>query len=341
MKRIVVIRLFLSFLFLAVLPAMAEVPTAEQVQTWTKEKVATFLQKYNLAYDEHDQALAQKAAEYQELAKDNAHYFGAKVNEFVDKAKEHLQKDQQASVHVDNIVADIRHRLRRLELQGALSRDNVDQSLEHVRRQLTQKKWITASHWHKIQKDIQAAFVPAEAVDHAWYQRILKPSPSKSGSQSLDRWLNNVRTHLAQLRVLTEDQVNQVVQQLRQAVTIHNLNKVASPHWYERLYHRLEKNANLSRSQLEDVKEVLSKQVSGFKVFASDYLGDKKDQATTWLDELHHQCDKAMVTTSGWMNDLLEGLGIRKKQGLLDHLNSGNHEKKKPRHAPLIPFSRS
>ncbi|KAI8073843.1 hypothetical protein BC940DRAFT_315447 [Gongronella butleri] len=330
MKRLLYAVILALVFVLAIAPiARADAPmSADKVQAWTKDKVSAFLQKYNLAYDDRDQTLAEKLAGYQQLAKENANYFGDKVNSFADKAKTRLQSDKEMSeAQIDKVVTDLRHRLRKLELQGELSRDNVEYHLDKWWRQ-SEKKGATASaKWQQIQDDVKSTFAAQKPT--AWYQRIFSAGPAPSSGQSIDRWLDNVRSQLVRAKKLSDEQVNQVIAQLRQAVTIKNLNKVASPHWYERLYHRIEKNAKLSQDQLESVKDDLSKQIDAYKIFAVDYAGDKKDDAMAWLEGIHHHCGKAMDSAYTWYDALLQKLGLQAKTKDKLILNSDGDWKKR------------
>ncbi|KAI8097656.1 uncharacterized protein BX664DRAFT_347617 [Halteromyces radiatus] len=285
----------------------------QEAADWTKDKVNAFLHKYNIGYDKQDDEskLTKKVQEYEKLARNNAHYFGTKVDHFINGIKINLEQQHEMTQHdIDGVLADVQHRLRQLELQGQLSRDKVDQAIDKVHHRLANKKSISESFWKTMKNDVSTQFAESYYRPTTWYQRIFSSSPSSSmksaaddAKASIDQWLDHVQDSLRDLKVLSENQVEAVMDQIRQAITDANINKIASKHWYERLYHRLEKKAKLTELQAEQIKDTLEREINAYKVFASDYVGSKVGQSKAWADDIYQQCCDMASSTKSSMED--------------------------------------
>ncbi|CAO3588247.1 unnamed protein product [Absidia cylindrospora] len=316
-KAILLSTLAILFVVYLVRPTLADrPPSPQEAVDWTKAKVNAFVNKYNLGYDKHvdESSLRQKVQEYEKAAKNNAQYFGAKVDHFINNIKIDLEKHHELSQHdMDGVVSNLQHSLRQLELQGQLTRDKVEQSIDKVQRQLANKKSISESSWKSIKNDVASQFTESY-YRPSWFQRVFSSSSSSSSSvksaasdakSSIDQWLDHVQDRLRDLRVLTDNQLQAVMDQLRQAVTHRNLHKLASKHWYERLYHRLEKKAKLTEAQKDQIKDALEEEVNSYKVFATDYLGTKVNQSKEWMDGVYHYCCEAVDSCKSSLEDWL------------------------------------
>ncbi|SAM07932.1 hypothetical protein [Absidia glauca] len=314
------------------LPTLADrPPTPQEAADWTKDRIHDFLHKYNLDNERNhlvdEAALKKKVQSYEKAAKNNAHYFGSKVDHFLNTIKNQLAKQSDLSQQdVDSVVSDLQYNLRHLELQGQLTRAKVEQRVDKLQRQLAKKKTISESSWNAIKNDVQADFAE-HYYRPSFFQRVFsshKPSAAESAKSSIDQWLDTVHDNLQDLRVMTDNQLQSVMDQLRQAITHANLHKVASKRWYDRLYHRLEKKAKLTEQQMDQIKETMEQQINSYKVFATDYVGTKSDESREWMDHVydccHHAYDVATSTLEDWLSyamarvhDAVKGLQHRQE----------------------------
>ncbi|KAI8334614.1 hypothetical protein BC941DRAFT_431683 [Chlamydoabsidia padenii] len=314
-KTLLLSSVALFLVLLLVRPTVADrAPSTQEAAEWTKDKIQGFLQKYNLDnyYNNNlvdEAALKQKLEEYQKTAKNNAHYFGAKVDHFTNSIKIELAKQTEISQHdMDGLVSDLQYHLRQLELQGQLTRDKVEQRVDKIQRKLAKNKSISESSWKAIKNNIQSEF-SEQYYRPTFFQRVFSsssPSTAQAAKSSIDQWLDSVHDRLQELRVLTDNQLQSVMEQLRQAVTHNNLHKVASKRWYERLYNRLQKRAKLTEKQMEQIKDTMESQVNSYKVFATDYVGTKTDQSKEWMEHLydycHHAIEAATASVEDWVS---------------------------------------
>lgn len=305
-------------------PTVADHLPSHDASHWTTEKVNAFMKKHNLGYDKHvdESLLSKKIQHYEQTAKDTARHFGVQVDHFTNAIKNQLEKQKALTQHdIDYLISDIRHHLRQLELQGQLSGDKVSQALDKVRRQVSNKKTMTDSSWKSIKNDAIARFHRHEQTP-IW-QRVFSSSSSPPSvnqvKQSIDQWLDQVQTQLQSLQVMTDQQLVSVMDQLRRAVTRKNIDRLASPHWYERLYYRLALKAELTEKQLERIKDTLEQEVNAYKVFASDYLTHRLTRGT-FYDRCCQMADTARATIEDWVDDTLTWLSGAKNKQVIERM---------------------
>ncbi|ORZ24154.1 hypothetical protein BCR42DRAFT_446125 [Absidia repens] len=280
-------------------PSLADLPPkTHEAADWTKDKVNAFLSKYNLGYDKRvDEArLAKKIQGYEMSAKNNAQYFGAKVDRFINSIKIRLEQQHNLSKQdLDSFINIIQNSLRQLELKGQLTGDRVGQAIDKVQRQMAHKKSITEGLWESIKNEVGSQFIGAHHYP-SLLQRVFSASSSSLKSttsdtkSSVDQWLEHVHENLLELKVLNERQMQSVLDQLRYAITKKNIHKLASAKWYNHLYHRLQRKGKLTEKQMDQIRETLEHEVNAYKVFAADYIGNKMEQSEQWVDDIYDHC---------------------------------------------------
>ncbi|SAM07650.1 hypothetical protein [Absidia glauca] len=306
-------------------PTVADLLPPHDASHWTAEKVNAFMKKHNLGYDKHvdESLMTKKIQHYEKAAMDTARHFGIQVDHFTKAIQNQLETQKTLTQQdIDYLISDIRHHLRQLELQGQLSGDKVGQALDKVRRQVANKKTITDSSWKSIKNDALARFYRHEKAP--LWQRVFSSRPASSSvnpvKQSIDQWLDQVQGQLQSLQVMTDQQLVSVMDQLRRAVIRKNIDRLASPHWYERLYYRLALKAELTEKQLEHIKDTLEQEVNGYKVFASDYLTHQLTRKGTFYDRCCHAADTARTTIEDWVDDMLTWLSGAKNKQVIERM---------------------
>ncbi|KAI9307059.1 hypothetical protein BJ944DRAFT_177200 [Cunninghamella echinulata] len=306
----------------------AETPSSfEQVSTWSKEQVNQFLNKYHLTNNyknsDWDQVL-KRVQRYQQEAKEDAKYFGIKINHFLNGARIQLQENKDLNQQqLDGYINDMQHQLRQLELQGSLTSDKVQQTLDKYYRKLVKNKVISESTLAGLKNEIQSTFQSTvHQPQPRWYQRIFsfKSHPytthveeeAANAKSSVNQWLDHVQERLKELNVLTNEQLDIIREQLNELITSKRLHKLASPHWYQRLYHRLEKHAQLTQDQLDQIKDTLEDEVNAYKIFVMDYLEETKEQTKQWMGGMYgYGCNvihQAKHHVEEWYHHFMEKL---------------------------------
>ncbi|CAO3637226.1 unnamed protein product [Cunninghamella blakesleeana] len=317
-KKIILLFILLGFFILQTL-ALEPPPSIEDVSTWTKDQVNQFLQKYHLGpYNKNegwDQVL-KKVKYYQEAAQSDAHYFGVKIDHFLNGVRIQLQKNKQIKQHqLDGYIKDIQHQLRQLELQGSLNGEKVQQTLDKYYHHLLKQKIISQGTFNALKNDIQTNFETKYYQSKPWYQRLFSSQHQKQYQQqaseamddaksSINQWLDHVQAKLKELNILTNEQLKIIRDQIDELIVSKRLYKLATPHWYQRLYHRLEKHAQLSQEQLDAIKDTLENEINAYKIFTMNYLEETKDQTHQWVNGVYGHCQKLVHNTKTHVEDL-------------------------------------
>ncbi|KAI7877058.1 hypothetical protein K492DRAFT_239422 [Lichtheimia hyalospora FSU 10163] len=257
------------------------------ISAWTNEQLHSFMDKYGITHRQKDKSVSESVADtvkyYKDAAATNAEIFGTKVDHVIDGLKIKLEQQRQLSENnVANVIEGIQHRLRRLELQGELSRDRVAETLDRMHREAVQKKIVTESQWSDIYNDVLSSFEQRQA----WYQRVINRKTDEASS-SLNRWLQGVHDRLVTSASLTEKQANDVIANLRNSlVSTTDVSHLGNKRFYHHLKHELQKKGDLRKDQIKTVMDQLHDDVTAYKVFAMDYLGDKYSNAQEWADDM-------------------------------------------------------
>ncbi|CAO3594160.1 unnamed protein product [Absidia cylindrospora] len=237
-------------------------------------------------------------------AKNNAQYFGAKVDRFINNVKIRLEQQHNLSKQdLDSFINIIQHNLRQLELKGQLTGDRVGLAIDKVQRQMAHKKAITAGLWESIKNEVGSQFIGTHHYP-SLLQRIFSTSSSLSDTtSSVDQWLEHVHESLLDLKVLNERQMQSVMDQLRHGITKRNIDKLASAKWYNRLYRRLQRKGELTEQQMDQIKDTLEHEINAYKVFAANYIGNKVDQSKQWVDDIYDHCCHTAETMMASLED--------------------------------------
>jgi hypothetical protein len=323
-KKITILSLLLIFYILQTI-ALETPETVQQVNTWTKDQLNQFLNKYHLnPYDKSENLdyVLKRVQKYQTEAQQDAKYFGVKINHFLNGARILLQQNKQINQQqLEGYIKDMQHQLRQLELQGALTNDKVEQTLDKYYRKLLKNKVISESTMASLKNDIKSNFQSkVYQPKPAWYQRIFtfRTQPystnleeeAANAKSSINQWLDHVQDKLKELNVLTNEQLLIIREQLNELIVSKRFYKLASPHWYQRLYRRLEKHAHLTQDQLNQIKDTLEDEVNAYKIFVMDYLDETNQQAKQWMGGLYGHCQKlayhAKTHVDDWYHHLME-----------------------------------
>lgn len=232
------------------------------------------------------------AKRYRDAAVTNAGIFindkADSVTRLIDGLKIKLEKQYKLKANnVDALTNDIAHELKQLELRGALTQEKVKQALDQYQHKALKQKYVTAAQWKEIADDVQGSF-----ASPTWYQRVFGGGPAHSKlfeEDSFHIWLStSVTQRLQENKELTKDEINTVVETLREAVSrvsasAQDLSKLATSSWWSQLIKDLEKQGKLKQAQAERVAESLKDEVNAYKIFAMDYAGEKKLQSQNLL----------------------------------------------------------
>ncbi|CEG76858.1 hypothetical protein RMATCC62417_11694 [Rhizopus microsporus] len=266
-----------------------ETRSVDDLSSWTKDQVQAYLDKYQIVYDKNanDDTLLTTVKKYRDAAMANANIFinnqSDVVNRLIDAAKIKLTSSYKlSSENANDLINDIQHSLKQLELSGALTRDKVKHSLDKLQHKAVKQKIITESQFKELAKDIEDSF-----YSPTWYQRLLNWAPSTSDvfpDDSYHTWLKSTITNrLQENKELTKEQIAGVVDTLKSAISsastsASDLSKLGDAKWWQKLGNDLEKNAKLKQNQVESVIDSLRDEVTAYKIFAMDYASETSEQ---------------------------------------------------------------
>ncbi|KAI9323215.1 hypothetical protein BX666DRAFT_1884398 [Dichotomocladium elegans] len=256
---------------------------SQDLSEWTMEQYNAFLSKCNIPLPDNNDDVASTVRYYKDKVAANAAYFGSKVDKITNNVRVWLQKQKGlAENDIDDFVAQLEHRLRRLELQGDLSRDRVAETLDRWQNKALKKKIMTDAQWRYVYNDVVSSFDQRQS----WYQSVIHRK-TNDASDSLNRFLQSIKDGLMSSLSLTEQQARSVVDALRSSlVSTHDLSKIGDKHWNHHLRHELKKNAKLQKNQIDQIMGHLEKEINAYRIFAVEYVGDKYTSAQEWADDL-------------------------------------------------------
>ncbi|KAI7860717.1 hypothetical protein BDC45DRAFT_492660 [Circinella umbellata] len=288
---------------------------SQDVHADAREQALAFLRKYQIPYhhkkneisttgsisngaislfdnknnNEEDQLL-KTVKYYRDSAVMNLDLFGEKIDRLLKGVRIKLEKQHQINKNTIGALIDLlQHALRRLELRGELSRENVFTELDKVKHKAIEKKLVTEAQWKQLVNDVAGSF----ATD-AWYRRFLGGRyhlQHETDDDGFYRWKHHLKRRLKDKnKKLTPEQLDQTLQTVQRA--IHNTpdaTKLANPRWWHRVEHDLKRT--LKSSSPDEVKNVVDSvrdDVHAYKIFAMDYAPEEaKHWFHDWCEYFH------------------------------------------------------
>lgn len=226
---------------------------------------------------------------YRDAVAMNTQIFGVKVERLLTGVQIKLEEQRQLSKeHIEALLDEIRHQLRRLELRGELTRERIVAELDRVKHRALEQRWITEAQWKMLVNDLESAF-----ASQAWYRRFLgqphqhrfnqgddEEEEDDGFSQWAKRLESKLRRTLSDEKALTRQQIRAVVRTIKHAVrSAADIRKVGDKSWWRHIRAQLERNYQLTREQAENIVQALEDDINAYRVFAMDYVGDTLEQS--------------------------------------------------------------
>ncbi|KAI8388843.1 uncharacterized protein BYT42DRAFT_592548 [Radiomyces spectabilis] len=280
----------------------------EDITNWTKDQAAAYLDKYNIAYDKSsdDTSLLDTVKQYRDAAAYNAQIFGDKIDRLLDGLKIKLQKQYNlADNNLQGLMDALQHDLRQLELHNELTKERVKQSLDKLHHRVVKQKYVSEAQWKEIANDLESSF-----ESQTWYQKFLGKQPTFSGQDdAYHTWLNSIANRLEKNKDLTKEQVQSVLDTVREGVTsISDVSKVGNPAWWKQIQSKLEHKAKLTEEQAKSVATSIGPDINAYKIFAMEYAGYTYDQSQQMLAIFMDKLKESGQLTQQKMNEIMKGV---------------------------------
>ncbi|KAH8548034.1 hypothetical protein BGW37DRAFT_189980 [Umbelopsis sp. PMI_123] len=297
-------RYFLTALVLAVMTSMA---ASDDVSGWSTSQLKEWLDEHKIAYNkktDHN-GYVDLVKQYQDSAAKTFGYYGQKIDFIINDLQSKLSGNKETSEsNVDFITSEIQRYLRAAELQGEVTWEQAQGALNKARKDVLKQKAATVQQWDSIVNYVNNAF-----QRQTFMQRFFTRDTASNA------WFNQVGDHLRQQGSLTADNVNYIVNLVRERVSsISDWSQDKASQdttWFQKLKKDLEKNSNLTQEQISAALASVETDYNSYKAFAIDYANGVYDNTQAFVQQVKENLQKTGELTQAKINDIAADLQNR------------------------------
>ncbi|KAI7871720.1 hypothetical protein BDF14DRAFT_1992926 [Spinellus fusiger] len=253
---------------------------------WTKHKLKSYLDKYNILYDPRSDEITFSGIvkDYTDAVTASAQYFGERVENTLSNLKIQLEKDTGITkTNVEAILKTVQHILHRLELKGELSADRIKEHLDKARATVIKKNLVTEAQWKKFVNDVNFSFNA-----QTWEQRLTGKYPTDftHASASLHKWLRKIADRLIERKEMTEDQVIEIVDHIKETIVSSDITQLGDPEWYKDIGSRIESKTQLGKDRVKEIVNSIERDINAYKIFSTDYIGTAANETHQLVENI-------------------------------------------------------
>lgn len=280
---------------------------SDDVSGWSTSQLKQWLDNHKIAYNKQNDRTSylDLVKQYQDSAANIYDYYGQKVDFIVNDLQRKLTSTKETSeTNIDYIISEIRRYLRAAELQGELTWEQAQGALNEARKDVLKQKAATSEQWDSIVNNVNNAF-----------QRQTFMQKFFTRDTASNAWFSQVRNHLEQQRDLTADNVNHIVNLVRErvnSISDWSQDKASQDKsWFKKLRKDLEKNTNLTKEQISAAMASVEADYNSYKAFAIDYANGVYDNTQAFVQQVRNKLQETGEFTQAKINEIVADLQNR------------------------------
>jgi hypothetical protein len=236
--------------------------------------------------------------QYQDSAAKTYDYYGQKIDYIVNDLQSKMTSTKDTSeANTDYIISEIRRYLRSAELQGELTWEQAQGALNKARKDVIKQKAASEEQWDSIVNNLNNAF-----QRQTFLQKFFTRDTASNA------WFSQVRNHLEQQGSLTADNVNHIIDLLRERVSSisdWSQDKASQDKtWFQKLKKDLQKNSNLTQDQISAILSSVESDYNSYKAFAIDYANGVYDNTQAFVQQVKNKLQETGQFTQAKINEI-------------------------------------